>query len=321
MPSIDVVVPNYNYGSYLRHCVESVLSQQGVVVRVLIIDNASSDSSADVARSLAKDSRIELVMRTENLGPHASFNQGIDWACADYFLLLFSDDFLAPGALRRATDIMESNKTIAFCYGRDLPVGAETSVPHIPCPPERPPFVLHSGSAFIERFCRMGVFQIPGSSVVVRTSAQKQAGHYRHTLPHTDDYEMWLRLALQGTVAEINGIQVGLRTHGKNRSREFSKHQIDHIRHTRAAAESFFEHEEVTPQGGREMRDMARHGLANRAYWCAISRLLKGDMQAAQLLKFAFRTSPRTVLMPPIGYLLRRPDMFNRVKAAVMGGE
>ena len=48
MSSVDVVVPCYNYGRYLRACVGSILSQRDVDVRVLIIDDKSSDDSAEM---------------------------------------------------------------------------------------------------------------------------------------------------------------------------------------------------------------------------------------------------------------------------------
>jgi glycosyltransferase involved in cell wall biosynthesis len=68
-------------------------------LRVLIVDNASADDSVEVARGLAEqDSRIEIVARKTNLGPHASWNDGIDWARSDYLLILCADDLLAPGA-------------------------------------------------------------------------------------------------------------------------------------------------------------------------------------------------------------------------------
>src|SRR4051794_15159199 len=53
MASIDVVIPCYQYGRYLRDCVRSVLDQDVEQLRVLIIDNASTDGSAEIARQLA----------------------------------------------------------------------------------------------------------------------------------------------------------------------------------------------------------------------------------------------------------------------------
>ena len=70
MKSVDVVIPNYNYGRYLRACVDSVLSQDVEKLRVLIIDNASTDDSPEVARELAAmDPRVELRLRETNLRP------------------------------------------------------------------------------------------------------------------------------------------------------------------------------------------------------------------------------------------------------------
>lgn len=58
---MDVVIPCFRYGSMLPDAVHSVLSQEGVEVRVLIIDDASGDGSADVARALARgDSRVAV---------------------------------------------------------------------------------------------------------------------------------------------------------------------------------------------------------------------------------------------------------------------
>lgn len=315
MASIDVVVPNYNYDKYLRACVESILNQEAVAIRVLIIDNASDDDSAEIARSLACDRRVELVLRTENLGTHASFNQGIDWAEADYFLLMFSDDFLVPGALKRAIGVMEADKSIAFTYGRDIPLKGNAPIPHIPQQSDPPPLRLHQGRDFIKQFCRLGVFQIPGPSIVVRTSVQKRVGHYRTSLPHSDDYEVWLRLAMHGPVAELDCIQAGIRSHDANRSTELWAHQIQHILHTAAAAKSFFDHEGGYMKGSKALRRLARRGIANRAYWSAISHLMRRDPEAFDLFKLAFRLSPLSVLIPPVTYLVSRPDTLQRIGA------
>lgn len=316
MASVDIVVPNYNYGRYLEACVTSALSQDVDDVRVLIVDNASTDDSVAVARRLAAgDRRVELLLRPENLGPHASFNAGIDWARADYFLLLFADDFLVPGALRRATAVMEGDPTIAFCYGRDIPIRDDDPLPEIEAQPAVPPVKLCSGRAFIERFCDLGVFQIPGPSILVRTSVQQRAGHYRPSLPHSDDYELWLRLAMHGTVAALDCVQAGIRTHAANRSTDLWTHQSLHVLHTAAAAESFFHHEGRLLDGAEALRQRAKRGIARRAYWSAVSHALRGNPEALSLLRLAFRLSPVTAFVPPLGYLLQRRDMMPRVRS------
>ncbi|UWF68224.1 MULTISPECIES: glycosyltransferase family 2 protein [unclassified Brucella] len=315
-PSVDVVIPNYNYARYLRVCAESVLSQDIEKLRLLIIDNASTDNSVAVAREIAAaDPRVELLLRPVNKGPHASFNDGIDWAGADYFVLLFADDFLMPGALQRAVSLMQHDRTMAFTYGRDIAIAGDAPMPELPLQPKAPPYRVETGRAFIERFCRLGVFQIPAASLVVRTSAQKAAGHYSEALPHSDDYHMWLRLALRGRVAALDCIQVGLRTHGENRSQQLLKDsQLQHILHTAHAGEYFFAHE------GRALPDcdvldgMLQKGIAERAYWSAMSHFLRGDARGMQLFRFAFSRRLQTAFLPPVNYLLHRPDTARRLK-------
>jgi glycosyltransferase involved in cell wall biosynthesis len=52
---VDVIIPCYNYSCFLYHCVNSVLNQAGVDVRVLVIDDASPDNTAEIAAALARE--------------------------------------------------------------------------------------------------------------------------------------------------------------------------------------------------------------------------------------------------------------------------
>ena len=103
MPSIDVAVVCYQYGGYLRDCVTSITSQDVADLRVLIIDNGSTDDSLEVAKELARcDERITIVHHPKNLGQKHAYNEAIDWAASRYFVIVDADDVLAEGALSRA---------------------------------------------------------------------------------------------------------------------------------------------------------------------------------------------------------------------------
>src|SRR5689334_16159119 len=108
MAKVDIVVPCYNYGLFLEGCVRSVLEQSFGDLRVLIIDDASSDDSASAAQRLVHaDPRVSVISHPENWGHIATYNQGIEWASSDYFLLLSADDLLVSGALERAVQVMD----------------------------------------------------------------------------------------------------------------------------------------------------------------------------------------------------------------------
>jgi glycosyltransferase involved in cell wall biosynthesis len=116
--SVDVIVPCYRYGHFLRECVESVLSQTDVDDRVLIIDDASPDNTAEVAAELVReDPRVTCIRHSENKGHIGTYNQGIKWASADYMLILSADDYLLPGALSRAAHLMDAHPEVGFTFG------------------------------------------------------------------------------------------------------------------------------------------------------------------------------------------------------------
>lgn len=95
MSSVSVVIPCYNYGNFLRDAVHSVLTgQDGVDVRVLVIDDASTDNSVEIAKAIAEeDPRVEAAVHGINRGNIATYNEGLlEWADGDYTVLLWANE-------------------------------------------------------------------------------------------------------------------------------------------------------------------------------------------------------------------------------------
>lgn len=215
MTAVDVVVPCYNYARYLEWCVGTLLRQADVDVRVLIIDDASEDDTRGVGRRLAAgDPRVEFRRHERNAGHIATFNEGLlGWATAPYSLLISADDGLAPGALARATRLMDAHPDIGMTYGMALIIDDEGLVPaDIPDSEHR----IVSCPEFIERCCRGN--PVPAATAVVRTRLQQNLGGYRADLPHAGDMEMWMRFALHGPIGVLRARQGYYRWHGRNMS-------------------------------------------------------------------------------------------------------
>ena len=123
--SVSVIIPSYNYAHYLPGCVDSVLSQPGVEVEVLIIDDCSSDDTPLVGQRLAGDPRVTFRRHPVNQGHIATYNEGLEWASADYVAVLSADDLLVPGSLARAVGALDACPSAGFVYGR--PVYFETN--------------------------------------------------------------------------------------------------------------------------------------------------------------------------------------------------
>jgi GT2 family glycosyltransferase len=239
--SVDVVVPCYKYGCYLRQCVESILSQTGVEVRVFIIDDASPDDSAVVAAELARmDSRIKFLRHEINEGHIATYNEGIDWVSADYMLLISADDYLLPGALSRATSLMDQHPEVSFVFGRALtlyPDGVTESFLTGIAKYDDGNSCLVPSQEFIEVSAYAN--RVPTPTAVVRTSILKQVGGYRPELPHAGDMEMWLRLAARGPVGIIGECQAVYRRHNANMSLAYSRTFLPDFQQRKAALDWF----------------------------------------------------------------------------------
>jgi glycosyltransferase involved in cell wall biosynthesis len=298
MPAVDVVVPCYNYARYLETCVASILAQDGVAVRVLIVDDCSSDETPTVASQLAAgDSRVSVVRNAVNLGLIGSANRGmIDWAEAPYSLLLSADDALTPGALARATAVLESHPEAGFVFGPVLVFGADPPPPAAAS--ERFEHRIVAGPTLIEHLCHH-CNDVPTPTAVVRTALQKRVGGYNPATPHTSDMEMWLRLAAHADVGVIHATQGYYRVHGSNMSGEFiAQPTRDAQQRITAAEQAALAAGDRVAEFPRVLRTMRRIE-ARRAYWRAGLAFEVGERALGDVyLRFAATTDPSPLSAP-----------------------
>lgn len=292
MSRVDVVVPCYNYGRYLRQCVESILTQAGVDVRVLVIDDCSSDDTPQIGGALAAaDPRVEFRRHEQNRGHIATYNEGLfEWVTAEYCLLISADDLLTPGALLRATTVMDDQTAISFAYGKQQVF--VDAIPAIEPPSAIAAFEVIAGLDFVRRMCETGSNPVTTPTVVCRTSHLRQVGGYRPELPHTADMELWLRLAAVGDVAVIPDCQAFKRAHPAQMQHDFVASVRDFEQRQRAFA--MFGDPSLNPREvPQEWLCAASSALAWQAFWSANHHLEQGCVaEAVRLLAYARRLEP-----------------------------
>lgn len=313
--TVTVVVPCYNYGRYLPQVIRSVLDQDRVQARVIIVDDASTDGSAAVAWALAgRDTRIDVVAHEKNLGHIATYNDGLARVESEYVALVSADDLLAPGALARATDLMAANPNVGLVYGLPTEFHGETGFSRAEDRAARSSWTVWAAMEWLRWSCLRGRNFIFSPEVVMRTSAMRQVGAYNRDLPHSADFEFWLRAAAAGwDIGRVNGpSQAYYRVHGKNMHLTiFSTMQID-LEHRLAAFRVLATPEIVdqVPSGVRLLR-LAQRALCREALLLAERNLDSGGTPAASLefLNVATKAYPaaaHTVRGRSLGYRLRR---------------
>jgi glycosyltransferase involved in cell wall biosynthesis len=309
MTTVDVVIPCYNYGRFLKACVNSVLDQSGVEVRVLIIDDTSSDDSLSVARELAADSRVTVIAHPTNKGHIRTYNEGIDWASSEYFLLLSADDLLVTGALARAVTIMEENPDVVLTHGRSLSWHDHLPIPQV----EEAQDCSWNRQDLLKEMCSTSVNFVSTPTAISRTSVQKEVGGYRLSLPHAGDMEMWLRFAARGSVAYIDAVQAIYRKHPTAMSNTYLAEMISDYRQCQLAFTTFFdEHEDRLGTSG-DLRCVARSALADRVFDRGIRLLRRGRLRTGiSLIREAMAMDRRLRYLPPLWRLLKPPGKDGR---------
>ncbi len=294
MSSVDVVVPCYNYGHYLEECLGTILSQRDVDVRVLIVDDCSPDHTPEIgAQIAAADSRVTYVRNENNLGLIGTANRGVmDWAKADYTLLISADDALAPGALARATAMMDSDERIGMTYGkarifgeRDKPTGVEDIHTY--------ETRVLTGAEFLQHNCTIGN-PVPSPAAITRTTLQHKIGGYSPALRHTSDMEMWMRFALASSIGVIGATQGYYRWHGQNMTVQHTTGAVTDLRHRFVTCQHIHEQ-----RGGKDFPgfpqwyDSMRAEFARNAMWLAGEAYARGHMDThADCIEFARLCDP-----------------------------
>ncbi len=110
LPYIDIIIPNYNKGNYLKECLNSVLNQSYKNWRVHLIDDCSNDNSEEILKTYLKEDKINITFLNQNFGPSYCRNLGIRNSNSEYIAFLDSDDFWPENKLEVQIHEMLNNK-------------------------------------------------------------------------------------------------------------------------------------------------------------------------------------------------------------------
>jgi glycosyltransferase involved in cell wall biosynthesis len=295
MTRVDVIIPCYNYGAMLEACVQSVLSQQHVDVRVLIMDDASSDTTESVGRRLARlDHRVDYRRHAVNRGHIATYNEALAVVAGDYCVILSADDLLTPGSLSRATRFMERHRDVGLAFGRDITF--RDAPPAAVAGPAQCAGRIWSYPEFLERSCRLGHTGIQAPAAIVRTSVHRTVGGYLPELPHSGDTEIWLRLAAHAAVAELDAEQAFRRLHQHNMSLGFSP--LRRLEEQKRAFAIHFDQCRVDPAVAT-YEPILNQTIADAAFWSAVRAFEAGDEPVCDaFLAFSTTIVPDVVHTP-----------------------
>jgi glycosyltransferase involved in cell wall biosynthesis len=196
-PTFTIVVPAYNAASTIAPALRSVFAQTRGDFQLVVVDDGSTDETADRIRPFEADSRLEVV-RQPNRGLAAARNTAIDRAQGRFVSMLDSDDLWLPRYLEVMGETLDRDPEAGFAYTDAWLLDdarrriQRASAMAYQDPPDPPP--LDSGRFLEELLQRNFVF----TSATVSRSVLEEVGGYRESLAASEDYELWLRIVAHG---------------------------------------------------------------------------------------------------------------------------
>ena len=213
MPEVSVVVPTHDRRELLTLTLRSVLRQHGVDLEVVVVDDGSTDDTAQMVAGLG-DRRVRLVRHDTAQGVSAARNRGIAEAGGTWVAFLDDDDLWAPDKLTRQLQAARRS-------GRDWVYAGEVSIDqHLRILDGGPPA---SPAQVIEGLARHNAVPAGASNVVVHADALARAGRFDTRLRNNEDWDMWIRLARLGPPAWVCRPLVALRVHPGNASQNMDR--------------------------------------------------------------------------------------------------
>jgi glycosyltransferase involved in cell wall biosynthesis len=276
VPRITVITPGYNVGRYIGEAMDSVLAQSFRDFEYLVVDDGSTDNTADViGPRAAADSRVRYIA-TSHAGACHARNVAIAQASGEFIAFLDGDDRWHPRFLDEQLSLLESaGPEVAAVFARSR-------------------VMSESGQVYLVRWQRAGrydfddmlIFSCPprtGSSLLIKRKAFEAVGLFDEQLESAQDLDMWLRIQHgSGMPYFLGGSKylLDIRVRAGAISRDHNKRFI-------ALEKVIADH---SPNLRRQPRGMAYVRAAVFAYRA-------GDDEFAERMTLAAKEAPRRVLL------------------------
>ena len=205
---VTVVVPNYNHARFLPERLDSVLKQTYEKLRVILMDDCSTDDSRRIMdRYAQQDTRIQLVYNEQNSGStFKQWNTGISLASGEYIWIAESDDAAEPTFLEKLVSCLDSNPDAGLAYCQSSIIDEEGR-------PGGPAFISEDGLG-TQDFCLPGNFLVKNympinniipnaSAALMRRTVLAEVGAAPEDMRLAGDWMFWVRYMLRTNVCYV----------------------------------------------------------------------------------------------------------------------
>jgi glycosyltransferase involved in cell wall biosynthesis len=205
-PLVTVVIPSYNSAKFIRDALESVLAQTYPNIEIIVMDGASKDGTADIAREVAPNA---IVISEPDRGQTHAINKGWEMAKGDIVTWLCADDGYYPDTVATAVGYLEENRDAMWVYGLADHLDEEGT----PSP------MRHLVTNWNYEKLRDWLNYIVQPSVFLRREVIEAKGLPDEKLYYSMDYEYWLRIGKDFPGHFVPAVRVWVKIYPNTKSR------------------------------------------------------------------------------------------------------
>lgn len=216
-------MPVYNAEEYVRDSIESILRQTYRDLEILVLDDRSTDRSADIVETI-EDARIRLVRQPTNRGIFATLNDGIALATGSLIAFYHADDVYDPTIVEREVEFLEANHDVGAVFALDRFVNSDgVEYARVDLPPEFRGGGRMSFAAVLDAVLRRGNTFLRGQTSMVRRDVYEAVGPFDERYDLRADLDMWLRIAHTAPIAIIDEHLMSYRWGHSNSSARYDR--------------------------------------------------------------------------------------------------
>lgn len=213
---VSIIIPVYNGEKYVSEAIKSALAQTYKNIELLLINDGSTDSSADVIRPYLNDNRI-VYIEQQNAGVASARNTAIGVAKGKYIGFLDQDDLWHKNKLEEQVAILENDENIALIHSKQDFIDSQGNKINFNW------IIGGTGDCFADIFIKNKIAVL---TVLIRKTILDKIGLFNERLSGADDYEMWLRVTLRYPIKYIDIPLATYRFHDNNISKNSFKMTI-----------------------------------------------------------------------------------------------
>ena len=206
---VSVVIICFNQGHYLGEAIESVLAQSGHQAEIVVVDDGSTDRTAEIAHTYPE----ACYIYQNNRGISSARNAGLRVCTGDHIAFLDADDRLLPRAAQAGLNCLREHPESGFTFGRHRKIDAQGVIISAPNQPsDEDDFYL----ALLQRNL-IGM----QSTVLYPRNILENVGGFNERLQRCEDYDLYLRIARNFPVHKHDEVVAEYRRHDQNMSQNY----------------------------------------------------------------------------------------------------